>query len=565
MELRRPRGAGRRPAKLIRFAACGAATLTAATLVCAPLPADAADLGGRPPSQAVEPSATLTRPASPTQPPRDHFLNAVQATRIAVRHPKVRDELRGRDGLTRRAFAKGPGRWQVSWYAGGDEIAQAIVDEREGRAVEVWTGPQVAWQMARGLEGAFGRRVNSPWVWIPLMVAFFVAFFDPRRPLRLLHLDLLVLLSFSLSHLFFNRGEIDTSVPLVYPVLAYILVRMLVAGWGRRARAPGVPFTLVPIRFLALALVFLIGFRVGLNLTDSNVIDVGYSGVIGADRLTHGEDLYGTFPDENGSGDTYGPVAYYSYVPFEPAFPWSGAWDDLPAAHAAALAFDLATMLALFFVGRRLLAGPGGNRLGLVLAYGWAAYPYTTFVLNSNANDTLVALLVTLAFLVISSPRARGAALALAAAAKFAPLALVPLWASYGRRRARDALAFALAFGAVTVLLWLPVLPDGGVRELWDRTVGFQLGRDSPFSIWGLEDLGWAQDIVKALAVALAVAVAAYPRIKTPLVVAALGAAALIGLQLALSHWFYLYIVWWLPLVLVALLASADRQRAGYG
>ena len=393
----------------------------------------------------------------------------------------------------------------MSWYAGGDEIAQAIVDEREGRAVEVWTGPQVAWQMARGLEGAFGRRVNSPWVWIPLMVAFFVAFFDPRRPLRLLHLDLLVLLSFSLSHLFFNRGEIYTSVPLVYPVLAYVLVRMLVAGWGRRARAaPGMPFTLVPIRFLALALVFLIGFRVGLNLTDSNVIDVGYSGVIGADRLTHGEDLYGTFPDENGSGDTYGPVAYYSYVPFELAFPWSGMWDDLPAAHAAAIAFDLATMLALFFVGRRLLPGPGGNRLGLVLAYGWAAYPYTTFVLNSNANDSLVALLVTLAFLVISSPRARGAALALAAAAKFAPLALVPLWASYDRRRARDALAFALAFGAVTVLLWLPVLPDGGVRELWDRTVGFQLGRDSPFSIWGLEDLGWAQDIVKALAVVLA-------------------------------------------------------------
>jgi hypothetical protein len=394
------------------------------------------------------------------------------------------------------------------------------------------------------------------------MVAFFMAFFDPRRPLRLLHLDLLVLLSFSLSHLFFNRGEIHTSVPLVYPVLAYMLVRMLVAGWGRRARAPGVPFTLVPIRFLALVLVFLIGFRVGLNLTDSNVIDVGYSGVIGADRLTHGEDLYGTFPDENGSGDTYGPVAYYSYVPFELVFPWSGAWDDLPAAHAAAIAFDLATMLALFFIGRRLLAGPGGNRLGLVLAYGWAAFPYTTFVLNSNANDSLVALLVTLAFLAISSPRVRGAALALAAAAKFAPLALVPLWASHDRRRARDALAFALAFGAVTVLLWLPVLPDGGVRELWDRTVGFQLGRDSPFSIWGLEDLGWAQDIVKALAVALAVGVALHPRVKTPLVVAALGAAALIGLQLALSHWFYLYIVWWLPLVLVALLAVGDDRSS---
>jgi hypothetical protein len=509
----------------------------------------------------VQPSATLTQPASPTRPPRDHFLNAVQATRIAARHPKVREEVRKHEGVTRKAFAKGPGRWQVSWYAGGDEIAQALVDEREGRAIEVWTGPQVAWQMARGLEGAFGRRVNSPFVWIPLMAAFFLPFFDPRRPFRLLHLDLLVLLSFSLSHVFFNRGEIHTSVPLVYPVLAYLLVRMLSTGWSSASRAPArSPFTLVPVRLLALGLIFLVGFRIGLNVTDSNVIDVGYSGVIGADRLVHGEDLYGSFPADNESGDTYGPVAYYSYVPFELAFPWSGTWDDLPAAHAAAIAFDLATMIALFFVGRRLAAGPAGNRLGLVLAYGWAAFPYTAFVMNSNANDSLVALLVTLAFLVLAAPRARGAVLALAAAAKFAPLALAPLWATYGPRRLRDALSFALAFGAVTVLVWLPLLPDGGVRELWDRTVGFQLGRDSPFSLWGLEDLHWAQDVMKVFAVALALAVAVYPRRKTPLTVAALGAAVLIALQLALSHWFYLYIVWWLPLALVALIAvNSDR------
>jgi hypothetical protein len=57
------------------------------------------------------------------------------------------------------------------------------------------------------------------------------------------------------------------------------------------------------------------------------------------------------------------------------------------------------------------------------------------------------------------------------------------------------------------------------------------------------------------------VAVAAHPRVKTPLVAAALGAAALIALQVALSHWFYLYIVWWLPLVLVALLATGDDRR----
>jgi hypothetical protein len=67
---------------------------------------------------------------------------------------------------------------------------------------------------------------------------------------------------------------------------------------------------------------------------------------------------------------------------------------------------------------------------------------------------------------------------------------------------------------------------------------------------------------MKVLAVGLALAVAMHPRRKTPVTVAALGAAVLIALQLALSHWFYLYIVWWLPLALVALLAAGNDRPA---
>jgi hypothetical protein len=42
--------------------------------------------------------------------------------------------------------------------------------------------------------------------------------------------------------------------------------------------------------------------------------------------------------------------------------------------------------------------------------------------------------------------------------------------------------------------------------------------------------------------------------------VASLGAAVLVMLQLAVAHWFYLYIVWFTPFVLVALFA---RYRGG--
>ena len=87
-----------------------------------------------------------------------------------------------------------PGRWQVSWFDRRQEVAQVRVDDSTGAVIEQWTGDQVAWTMARGYEGAFGRKLNAPYVWIPLCLLFLAPFVDPRRPFRMLHLDLLVLL-----------------------------------------------------------------------------------------------------------------------------------------------------------------------------------------------------------------------------------------------------------------------------------------------------------------------------------------------------------------------------------
>ncbi len=309
------------------------------------------------------------------------------------------------------------------------------VDDATGAVLESWTGDQVAWTMARGYEGAFGRKVNSPWIWLPLCLLFLVPFVDPRRPLRLLHLDLLVLLAFGASHVFFNRGEIGVSVPLVYPVLLYLLARLVMAGMRPR-RDRGRLMPVIPVAWVAVALVLLVGFRVGLNVTDSNVIDVGYAGVIGADRIVDGDGLYGPkFSEDVERGDTYGPVNYLLYVPFEQAMPWDGAWDDLPAAHGAALAFDLLTLAGLMLLGLRLRAGPGGRELAVALGFAWVAYPYSLFALETNTNDTLVALSTVAALLALTLPPARsalgrGAAVALGAGAKFATIALAPLMAA---------------------------------------------------------------------------------------------------------------------------------------
>jgi hypothetical protein len=505
-------------------------------------------------------AAQLERPRSQTEPPRFFDRSAREITRIAERAEKVRAE--GRNGtLDPTAYTKGAGRWQVSFFRDGDEVVQVLIDDRSGAVLEQWTGHQVAWTMARGYEGAFGRKLNAPYVWIPLCVLFLAPFVDLRRPLRLLHLDLLVLLAFGVSHVFFNRGEIGMSVPLVYPVLLYLLARVLFAGLRPRERS-GRLVPHIPLMWLALGLVFLAAFRVGLNVVDSNVIDVGYAGVVGADRIVDGDPLYGEgFSDDVEHGDTYGPLNYLLYVPFEQGLPWSGAWDDLPAAHGAAIGFDLLVLVGLLLLGRRLRPGPEGLTLGVALAYAWTAYPYTTFVLESNANDSLVALACVGALLAFTlRPRAAGlasgVALGLGAAAKFVPLALAPLFAR------RAPLVFAAALGLTVAATVLPFVPDGGLREIYDRTIGYQAGRPSPFSVWGQADLGWLHTTVKVAAVALALVVAFIPRRPDARQVAALGAAVLIVVQLAATHWFYLYVVWIVPFVFVAVLGAYRDQPA---
>jgi hypothetical protein len=57
---------------------------------------------------------------------------------------------------------------------------------------------------------------------------------------------------------------------------------------------------------------------------------------------------------------------------------------------------------------------------------------------------------------------------------------------------------------------------------------------------------------------ALSLLLAFVPRGKSLIQVAALGAALLISLQLTMHHWFYLYIVWFYPLLLVAIAALEE-------
>jgi hypothetical protein len=448
--------------------------------------------------------------------------------------------------------------------------------------------------MGRGYKGAFGGdKINDPWIWGAFCFVFLLGLADLRRPLSVRNLDLLMLLSPTASLWYFNHGDVFTAVPLFYPAIVWVVIRgVWIGATGRGSRTRAV----WPAWILLAAAVFLAGFRIGLNVQASNVIDVGYSGVIGAERIVHGEAPWGNFPVEddlkacgptdaageirdriqtngrcesaNPQGDTYGPVAYESYIPGYLVRGWSGKWDDLPAAHFTSIAFDLLSMLGLWLVGRRF----GGFKLGAALTFAWAAYPFTQYASSSNTNDALMPCFLIFGFWLASSPVGRGVFGALSAWTKFASLVVAPLWLTYPERRLSR--RFVAGVAAATLAAFSVVLlepsPLHELRVFWDRTVTWQIGRDSPFSIWdwgqyharGLPDLKLVQHVFQALLVAGALAAAFVPRRKSPLQLAALTAALLAGFELVLTYWLYTYIPWFFPFAAIALLAPAALHRS---
>jgi hypothetical protein len=532
-------------------------------------------------------------------------LTEKEATALVLAFPKVADwvERYPPKTVTKDATLDDEGDvWEVNvWSSLPDagQIVKAKVDDASGEVTEAWTGPQVAWSMARGGKGAFGRKINEPWIWLTFCAVFLLGLADFRRPLSVRNLDLLALLSFSVSLFYFNRGQVFTAMPLVYPPLLYLLARMV---WiGRHGRGSGTR-PIWPAWVLLAATVFLVGFRVGLNVAQdlraSNVIDVGLAGVQGAQRIAgQGEMPYGHMPTDNGKecgdpdangyvreriqtngrcesanerGDTYGPVSYLAYVPGYAVLGWSGKWDTLPAAHFTSVLWDLVALLGMGVLGLRF----GGKRLGATLAFAWAAYPFTQYVSSSNSNDTIMPAFLVWGLVFATSAPARGLFVGLAGWTKFAALLLVPLWASYpsSLRRPGQKLAFGGGFVLATALgFWILLLepdPLHAARVFWDRTFGWQLSRPSPFSIWdwdqypGYPDLAHVQTGLKIALLVAALVVYFVPREKNLIQLAALSGVLMIGFELVLTHWFYLYIPWFFPFVAFAALAPLAPKTA---
>lgn len=505
----------------------------------------------------------VTPPKSLTDVPPGFRTSTKQAIDIAKRQPAFARAL-AKPGMLMNVSIYGGYYWQVQTFESKGGHVRAEVDVSPyGRVLGVHTGVAASSYIARR---HFERDFRRPWVWLTFGILFLAPFVDVRRLRRLLMLDLAVVLSFGVSFAVLDAGgHSDLGVLLIYPPMLYLLGRMLIGGLRPRA-AKGRLVPHFPTALLAVGLIALVGGRVALNVESHKVMDIGFASVAGADRIVHKQPLY---VDNATHGDTYGPVNYIAYIPFEAAFPFKGVYDRLWAAHAAAIFFDLMTIVGLVLLGLKLRAGPEGRRLGLAMAWAFAACPFTLLTLMDNSNDGLVAMLLVVMLLVFQWAPARGLVLGLATAAKFSPAALLLVVArgtggrdrEDGRRQWLQVVGVCAAIFLFTMAIYFPA--EGGLRALWNCTLGYQLSRSPDFSLWAVYDnLGWLQKLLDVAGIGVVLVAGLWPGRRTLTQVCALAAAVLIAIQLPGGHWFYYYITWWAPLVIAALFTRYKEPLA---
>ena len=347
--------------------------------------------------------------------------------------------------------------------------------------------------MARGYPGAFGRHVNALYIWLPLCALFLLPFFDfapaaeaaAPRPARAAAL-------LGLAGVLQPRATSTSRCRWSTRRCVYLLVRMLALLAPRPPdRASRAPLRLlVPAPWLALGVVFLIGFRIALNVTDAQR---DRRRLRRRDRRAasgDGKPLYGALAEGQRTRRHLRPGQLRGLRAVRAGCSAGAAsWDDLPAAHAAAIAFDLLAMALLFLIGRRVRGPRSGSRSPT------RGPPIRSRSSRSRATPTTRSsrrcVLARCSRLARRLARARGALPRSPALTKFAPLALAPLLATHGaargsRMRAARAAAFAIAFVAVGASRCCRLLGDDSLHTFYDRTIAFQARRASPFSVWGL-------------------------------------------------------------------------------
>jgi hypothetical protein len=393
---------------------------------------------------------------------------------------------------------------------------------------------------------------------VPAAACFVLGLADWRRPWRVEHLDLLALAGFFPVAMLLSDDISAAGLWLAAVCLGWLFVRMLGACFGKWPMPQLRPS--IGSRWLRAAVGILLLVRIG-SAAAGNILDVGQASSLGAWRLLHGLHLYGasSWPGPGGlrmyHPDSYGPFAYYAYIPFAAVLP------QVPAPIATLLpaaCFDAATLAGLYRLGVRL----AGRPLAYAFMFAYLLFPFTDLSLMAETNDALIAALCVWTIVAAQRPVTRGLLIAAAALTKFVPALLA--FQFIGPKRGRLRYSATLAASLAGMLAW-PLITSGTAQFL-DSTFGYQLiqrGGGIQFSIWTYMPhvATLARPALAAALVLLAISPTWRPEVRDARQHAALATALLIGAQLLLGYWFYSYLIWFYPLLVIAVIRPPRDHR----
>jgi hypothetical protein len=238
---------------------------------------------------------------------------------------------------------------------------------------------------------------------------------------------------------------------------------------------------------------------------------------------------------------------------FEPP-PWSLA--------LAAVVCHLAVVLGLILVGGRHFSDWAA---GMAAATFYLLLPYTGLFVGQLHHVAPMALLVW-AFVAFRYPAIAGALMGVASATTFAPALLLPLWLSFyrGRGMGRFLLAFLLIGGVclagVGLVLWLNGELDSTLRQTRNDAAWQAWKVPTQESFW--TGVHWAYRIPVFIAYLVFVLTTAFwPSPKNLGQVIALSAAILIGIQFWYGDQGGVYVLWYVPLLLLLVFRPNLQDR----
>ncbi|MFV0445855.1 MAG: hypothetical protein ACK5Q5_19935 [Planctomycetaceae bacterium] len=223
------------------------------------------------------------------------------------------------------------------------------------------------------------------------------------------------------------------------------------------------------------------------------------------------------------------------------------------AARGIAMLAHIAVALGLLFAGRNLCSQ---LHLGVAMATLYLLHPATALDVSA-ATHVLPAALIIWALVCFRYPLVAGMLMGLACGTLFFPLFLLPLWlAFYGRR---GSLRFATSlFVVFAVLFTTLVLTTDDPNSLIRRTLGtlhlhvmhFE-GGGQFHGFWSEYGNGWFRIPVIAAYLVMLVTLTFWPRQKNIEHLITASAAAIVGTQFWYPQEGGVYVLWYLPLVIL--------------